>query len=524
MKENIYRLRLESNFTLALIIYSILGILLLNYYQYQIDSDGVSYISLAQKYVKGDIYNAINAYWGPLLSWLLTPFLLFGLKPLLAVKLLNLIIGFLAILGLRSLSYKFEMAERIRSAIFFSLIPIVLSFSTFLITPDLLLATILVFYLDVIFDSCYVDRVYNGILCGALGGIAYLCKIYAFHSFILLFFIFNMFHFFRNKRKKVFLNFFLGLIVFLIISGSWSLILSNKYKEITIGSSPEFNKVIVGPGPKSGVHPMYYQGFFKPPNETAISVWEDPTYLIKTMKPWSPFESWNSFNHQLTIIKDVLYRTVLIYSDFSTLSIAIIIAYILFCVSAYRIQLLSNDLLFPLITVIIFPLGYTLVLVEARYLWIVDFLLLLMGGYTLNVLFKNAYFTETMKKVTLAFFILSFIAIPTKNLIRNINIGKKIHDIYKELDGRYNIDGNVAANRDWRNSFHLSYYLDVSYYGIPRENISSKELMKELEKNNIDYYIVWDYSRWDTELLSNYKEITRDEISGLRIYSLKEKL
>jgi len=524
MKRKISNLSLESNFALVLIIYSVLGIFLLKYYQYQIDPDGISYIGIAQKYLKGDIDNAINAYWGPLLSWLLMPFLSFGLKPLFAGKLLNLLLGLVAIIGLRSLSYRFEMADRIRSAIFFSLIPIVLFFSTFWITSDLLLATVLVYYLNVIFDLGYPDSIYNGVLCGALGGIAYLCKTYAFPFFILHFFIFNVFHYLRIKRKKVLLNFILGVLIFLIISGCWSLIISNKYKEFTIGSSPEFNKVTVGPGPKSGVHPMYYQGFFKPTNDTAISVWEDPTYLIKTMKPWSPLESWNSFKHQLTIIKDVLYHTVLIYSDFSTLAIAIIIAYILFCVSTYRIQLLSNDLLFPLITVIIYPLGYTLALVEARYLWIVDFLLLLMGGYTLNVLFKYTFFTETIKKVTLAFFILSFIAVPTKKLIRNINTGEKIHNIYKELDSRYNIDGNVAANGDWVNSLHLSYYLDVSYYGTPRENISSKELKKELEKNNIDYYIVWDGERDDAQLLSNYKELTDNEISSLQIYSLKEKL
>lgn len=75
---------LKKNYVLIfiLIIYLILGLFLLNFYQYILNSDGISYISIAQKYMIGDFNNAINGYWGPLFSWLMIPFLYFSLNPL----------------------------------------------------------------------------------------------------------------------------------------------------------------------------------------------------------------------------------------------------------------------------------------------------------------------------------------------------------------------------------------------------------------------------------------------------------
>lgn len=90
--------RIEFIFYLFLFIYLSLGVYLLNYYQYSIGIDGISYVNISKLYLFGDFTNAINGYWGPLFSWMLVPFLkIFGSTPdnaLYASKLLSLIIGF----------------------------------------------------------------------------------------------------------------------------------------------------------------------------------------------------------------------------------------------------------------------------------------------------------------------------------------------------------------------------------------------------------------------------------------------
>jgi hypothetical protein len=42
-------------------------------------ADAMLYVSLAEKYLSGDIQNAVNGYWGPLLAWLFVPFLAAGI-------------------------------------------------------------------------------------------------------------------------------------------------------------------------------------------------------------------------------------------------------------------------------------------------------------------------------------------------------------------------------------------------------------------------------------------------------------
>jgi len=89
---------IDKKLVIILILYLVLGLTLLGYYQYQINPDGVGYIQTAWKYLSGDFYGAVNAYWGPLLSWLLIPFLYFNQNPdyaLYSAKILSLILGFL---------------------------------------------------------------------------------------------------------------------------------------------------------------------------------------------------------------------------------------------------------------------------------------------------------------------------------------------------------------------------------------------------------------------------------------------
>ena len=54
MKANSFNMKVDLWLALVLIIYSVLGLFLLRHYQYQINPDEVSYISIAQKYARGD--------------------------------------------------------------------------------------------------------------------------------------------------------------------------------------------------------------------------------------------------------------------------------------------------------------------------------------------------------------------------------------------------------------------------------------------------------------------------------------
>ena len=64
-------------------------------------------------------------------------------------------------------------------------------------------------------------------------------------------------------------------------------------------------------------HPMNKFGVIKPPNDKAISGWEDPSYV--KLKSWSPFESWPSFQYQLKLIGENILGFITLMFWFSQL-------------------------------------------------------------------------------------------------------------------------------------------------------------------------------------------------------------
>lgn len=111
---------------------------------------------------------------------------------------------------------------------------------------------------------------------------------------------------------------------------------------------------------------------------------------------------------------------------------------------------------------------------------------------------------------------LSFILVPTYELVTYPNTDTTDYTLSKILRNEYGIQGNIASNNHWENTLGVSYYLNSKYYGLPKNINNSDELQKELEASNIDYYFVWGES--GNTHLSDYNEITNGKIKGLNIY------
>jgi len=498
------------------------------------------YLDIAEKYLRGNFTDAVNGYWGPMFSWLLIPFLYFGASKVFAINALNLIVGVLTLAGVWVLSFRFEMSEKIRSAILISLLPIIL-FVSIVELHDFLLLCFLVYYLGIIFNNEYPGRTYNGMLCGVLGAVAYFTKSYAFPFFIVHFIFMNIAHFLRcstkPEKRNVLRNAITGIVLFSIISGTWITVISFKYNRFTISNMGKANFSAMAPGmPDTGFelgNPMFHEGFFPPSNKTAFSVWEDPSYLMSKLPAWSPLDSTAYLKHFLKNILKNIKECIRIFGAFSRLSYTIIIAYILLLiVQQFNRQILRGDMLYSFFTLLLFTGGYMPFHLELRYLWIVNILLLLMGGYVLTILFQHAFFKNNVRKnVLIVFFALSFILTPLKSFIQagHDNMSKEMYALSLLIKEKYNIQGNIASNKEWeciaiQNSWHktfrLAYHLNSKYYGQAKKDISDSELENDLKKYNIDYYFLWGKNPSIPQFLFQYKEITGGIISGLMIFSL----
>lgn len=305
-----------------------------------------------------------------------------------------------------------------------------------------------------------------------------------------------------------------GFLTFLFISGVWVGMISSKEGKLTFGTSGEYNHALVGP--ESNGFPQFSQGLSGPGEinqEHAI-------------KSWNPFQSWDYFQYQLRLIWNNTLYTLSIYKYFSVLSLIILLCYLLLLIPPFnKFNVGENGfttVLYSLITIIIFSGGYLPVLVEERYLWLIYVLMILMGGYLINLIFKANFFEKIHSKslikiILLVIFAFIFIMMPLNFLYHNLNTGKDIYTMSNTLKTQYGVHGNIATNDRLIDVQYLSFYLNTTSYGQAQKNITDGELQLQLDKYNIDYYFIWGDST--PHILAGYKEITEGKLKDLRIYS-----
>jgi len=503
----------NRTFIFSLIVYLFVGSFLIYFYQYRISPDGVSYISISQKYLHGNFQDAINGYWGPLFSWLLIPFLYLNIPPLLSLKILNLILGSLTLIGVKFLSLRFRMSTTLRDLSSLISIAAVLYFALCTNTPDLLITCMLIYYFYKVYDPHYSTNVFNAILGGFIGGMMYLSKSYGFYFFIVHFLIINCIHYINAKvinRKRVMLNFISGFVSFFLICGIWISLISDKYNYITVGTSGMYNHNLVGPNSKGNPH--YYQGLLPPPNDSAISEWEDPSYL--------KMESWFSPTHQLKVIFRNLHKIKSLFEEFSIFSIMIILFYLLSAIIPLKKLSSRFDIIFPILTLIVYCGGYTLVLVYSRYIWICYILLMLMGYSALDAIKKSDFFSKNRKLFLVTCLSVSFLVLPMVEIIGNLNNGRDIYRLSNMISS-LNVKGNIASNREWQKSLYLSFHLNWHYYGMT-EAMTSQGMEKELIDNDIDYYLLWEDQTFPLGVLIDAFKLDNSDLPKLKIFAIQK--
>ncbi|MDP3066388.1 MAG: hypothetical protein Q8N08_06575, partial [Methanobacteriaceae archaeon] len=136
---------------------------------------------------------------------------------------MSLIVGFFTIIGFWLLVPRFELKGYLKTVLTFIMAILTIYFAFSVITPDLLLVCILIYYFYFIFNPKYSQGISNGIFCGILGALGYFTKSFAFPFFLAHFCIFNAIYYFNDpsQRRNMLKNFSLGICVFFLISGGW---------------------------------------------------------------------------------------------------------------------------------------------------------------------------------------------------------------------------------------------------------------------------------------------------------------
>ncbi len=516
---------LKSRAGLYYLFYFVLLTIFFPFLRYYAAQDCFSYTSVAEKLLNGDFYNAINGVWSPLFSILLMPFLAVGIENLLAVKLLQVIIGFLIIKELISLVQEYQLEERLKDVIIVLIVFITVTYLLQTATPDLLLVVMLIKYFKLIYSSKYKFNANYGIKIGIISSLAYLSKSYALPFFIFHFTLTNIFYYFSKSsdfKKIVLRNFVFAILIFGLISGIWISLLTYKYGYVTYSTAGSFNFAIVGPE-YNGIHKMRIEKLYNPPPNSNC-IWEDPTTLPR--KTWSPFESSSNFVHLVKIVFNNLIKYIYYVVIFSPLFFVF-----LFFPKHYSLfgQSQVKKMIFFLL---IYCAGYITLFLEQRYLIILHFFTVTLSVIMIQEYLRSYTISLWIKRLILVFLFITIIVKPLFSLINYLNYGKDIYYLGKHLKKSEVVKSNVASitsnamSFEWYSLITTAYISDFKFFGEINHKLNDDSLLAEMKKFDINYLFSWEdriYNPAHFKAVGKYK-LEKEKLFGKRFNLLIERI
>ncbi len=491
---------MRANKTLCAIfgIYLVVGLLLVTWYRYPLNPDGISYLTIAQKYASGNFREAINGYWGPLLSWLLVPFVWLDLSLQTASRLVGLFAGFGALVFTWLIMKNWGIKHEIRLGMLSLMVPLVWYWSqAFGITPDLLIVAAMMTYIYLLSRK---QSFGNAALVGLAGAAGYMVKSYfLFFVTVHLITLFAITYLTVSKKpsSKQIKYYGVCLVALLIFIAPWVIAISIKYDRLTVSTAGSYNFSLLNPDQPG--HPMNYAGLMDLPNATAVSAWEDPTYIKQAA--WNPLESLSNLRGYVRTVFDNIRRTGIAFIEFSVFSLAAIALFVLLTLQK-GVKKRDDKRWLLLSATIVYLFGYWLILIEPRYMWPLFLMLVLLAGLQVDQAKLSKYSNEI---VTLALFItfMSVLYTPVTHLYYKRNPTATLR-YQAELLKPYIKPGEHIASDNF-SAIGLCYYLRAKCFGALSTNRAKAQ--EELEAYDITAIILMNQATEEYTFLKNFEPI-----------------
>lgn len=296
---------------------------------YQNFSDATHYLWLADKYAEGDFKNAINTYWGPMISWLLVILKPIIEEPFVRFRILQIILGALTIILVNKILNKKLGVGGKHYLYIMAFVPAIASYVWFYLTPDLLLLCgVLLFILTLInYDA---NSKFGFVKLALMGAVLFFIKSMGLYLFILT--IAGKFVFERNQwnLKSLFANIKIGLLA-LVFVAPWIYLISQKHGSFTLGTGAEHNYKMNSPRITPDIYgelgnPHHNGKLVEPKPADSFDSWMEPMQ--------EPYMSWEGYSgaeirtvYKQIIIKNLKsVRSMYFGLDVGTLFVLLLIA------------------------------------------------------------------------------------------------------------------------------------------------------------------------------------------------------
>lgn len=498
-----------------------------SWYTYQLNPDGLSYITIAEKYAHGDFKHAINGYWGPMMSWLLVPFVWVGANLIISFKLVTLVTA-AAILGI---TYWTLLRYKISKAITYPLCLILAAWLTEWgvynpLTPDMVLGL-----WTLLLGLGLNEFIKNpsrklGISIGVIGALMYYTKGFGFFLFLATIAAVAAWQWwFEDKREhRVVIKRYLAMgAVFFALTLPFVGVISLKYHKLTVNNAGTFNWNVYGVH-GGGTQPIDNFGPYEPPNATAVSAWEDPTRLSSKDANWGVLDSRVTLEYFLKKIVWVNFNA--IFSIMRGYGGFVSFAYVVLIIGVLGKRLYRREYaVFALINGLMF-VGYSLIFIDGRYIW---------GGAVLAMI-GVAFFASTLeaKKVLTSLQIavgglvvaaVSFLVI-VQAVVGNRDTGADLFALSQDIKSSIPSGAHVMSDR-FAPAFPICYHLDLKCYNVMDPPLDKQDDYYRLIKSyGVTYYLDFGLRPEDEKLktfidrYASYQQSYEAKGTKLKLYKI----
>jgi hypothetical protein len=468
----------QYRFWAATALFLLLFAVLYPLYQFVFDPDAIGYMMITKRLAAGDYYNAINGMWSPLHSWMILPVKKMGINEITAFKWSNAAIAVVILVLVNNLLKKITLPDFLKTGVMFVCIPILLWYSYFQVAADILVCVPVLWYINLVSKDHFFQNRRANVLCGVIACFAYLSKSYFFPYFILHFSLVQ-FYFYRNHtgraaRELLMRNLFAGLGIFILLAGTWVATLYYRFHKLTIGFAGAYNHKLslLPPAGKVILVPPLLPG--------SPDIWEDVSLAnFGSYRLLGPVEL---FAKQIRVILYQFMEMLKNFNELSVFSLAIVLGLIIY-LNRTKNQVLSVFL----ITLVTLPIGYLLMHIETRYIWVDVFLLLIAGAFLLQHVLQYSGTNRNTAFICWLCFFGSFLVYPVNGLKDTIGKDKEVFVLAEKVK-QLNLKGRFASN-DNRNVMGRMAYLSENA-SLPQYSkyYTQAEFLKELNEKQVNYY------------------------------------